>query len=502
MPLCPHARRLRRLLPAGAALVLAAWLGAAAPALAAEFTDAAGRRLHLPDNIRRVLPAERNAEVLVYVLAPDKLVGIEPLSSTGVKAAGKRLPLLNFGLGMTPADIAEAARDYRADLILDAGPVTPERAAFADAVQQQSGIPYIMVYDGFERLQQVLPSLGQVFGVGDRATELDLFFEYDIARLRGRQQIQPADERPHVYYGLGPDGLTTPLPGSLAGNALNEAGAINVAGKLGRGTLARISREHLLSWNPDIIIAEDWRFYSSLRRDRAWRGLSAVQKNRVYLEPNEPFGWINNPPGINRLIGLYWLSALFYTGPTGTTPDEFRGITCEFYDKFYRIRLTNRQLNDLLAPAGIPRPEPAKPIAAPLSPGPIPGAPGAVQSPPSDFGTAPGAAGTIPALPPELAPPPSRPVPVIPGTELGGPGTLSPKPSPALPDQPGTLCTIPGIAAPITTDLSGTVPGTSGLPAAPGVPAVPGGRVRQPRARGLPNGGAPDNITFPTGPGP
>ena len=183
--------------------MLAPLVGAGAPAVSAVFTDAAGRRVTLPDTIRRVLPAERSAEVLVYVLAPDKLVGLERLPSTGPKLAGKPLPLLNFGLGMTPAEIGEAARDRRADLILDAGPVTSERAAFANSVQQLSGIPYIMVHDGFSSLPQLLPSLGQIFGVRDRANDLELF-EYDITRLRGQQQIQPANERPHVYYRLAP----------------------------------------------------------------------------------------------------------------------------------------------------------------------------------------------------------------------------------------------------------------------------------------------------------
>jgi hypothetical protein len=44
---------------------------------AADFIDAAGRRVVLPDHIGHALPAERNAEVLLYVLAPNALVGIE-----------------------------------------------------------------------------------------------------------------------------------------------------------------------------------------------------------------------------------------------------------------------------------------------------------------------------------------------------------------------------------------------------------------------------------------
>jgi ABC-type Fe3+-hydroxamate transport system substrate-binding protein len=83
-----------------------------------------------------------------------------------------------------------------------------------------------------------------------------------------------------------------------------EAGAINVASALGRDTETVIGREQLLAWDPAVIIAQDRRFYASVRRDRAWRRLSAVRNHRVYLEPRYPFGWIEDPSSINRLIGL------------------------------------------------------------------------------------------------------------------------------------------------------------------------------------------------------
>jgi iron complex transport system substrate-binding protein len=449
MPLRLHVPRAGRLLLAAVALALAA-----TPAASAVFTDAAGRRVNLPDNITRILPAERNAEVLVYALAPERLAGLERLPGERAKLrGGARPPVILFRQDSTPEGVAQVARNYRANLIIDAGPVTPERAAFADAVQQQSGIPYILVYDGFDRLQQVFVSLGEVFGARERAAELRLFFEYAITRVRGIQQIRPTDDRPHVYYALGPDGLTTALPGSPAGAAIDAAGGINVAGTLGRVSFARVSREQLLSWNPGIIIAEDPRFFDALRRDRAWRGLSAVRQKKVYMEPNAPFGWLNDPPGVNRLIGLYWLATLFYDFPGH---EDLRGITCEFYDKFYRLRLTNAQLNNMLEPAGIPRPEPPRPIGQPLTSDPR----------------------TAPALP-ESAPPYS--VPVLPGTDSGIAGMPSAASSPSLPNQADALCTIPGLAGPIT-GLEGTVPDASGLPAAPGAPAVPGGRIRQPRA--------------------
>src|SRR4051812_17135678 len=116
--------------------LIAAVVAGAAAAQAADFTDAAGRRVVLPDHIGRVLPAERNAEVLVFVLAPDKLAGLE-----GTPGRAVRLPrggaVLRWRPRSSPASMAAAARRVGADLIIDAGPVTAETAAFADQVQQQ-----------------------------------------------------------------------------------------------------------------------------------------------------------------------------------------------------------------------------------------------------------------------------------------------------------------------------------------------------------------------------
>src|SRR5229473_7424512 len=346
------------LLPAFAAFI------SAGPARSADFTDAAGRRVVLPAQISRILPAEPNAEVLVFVLAPDKLVALSGLPGrNALLPRASRLPILGWRPRSIPASMAETVRRLHPDLIIDAGPVTPDRAAFADQVMQQTGIPYILVDDSFARMPTVLRSTGAMLGDNDRAIDLALFAEHAIAGLRGRLLIRPANARPHVYYGLGPDGLTTALPGSPAGEALDEAGAINVASPLGRGTEAAVTREQLLGWDPEIIIAEERSFYTALLRNPAWRRLSAVRKKRVYLEPDNPFGWIEHPSGVNRLIGLHWLSSLFYPD---ATQEDLRATTCDFYDKFYELKLTNAQLEAMVRPAGAPPPNALRPVDEPL----------------------------------------------------------------------------------------------------------------------------------------
>ena len=53
----------------------------AIPGRAADFVDSAERYVALPNQIARVMAADQSAAVLVYVLAPEKLVGwSRPLS--------------------------------------------------------------------------------------------------------------------------------------------------------------------------------------------------------------------------------------------------------------------------------------------------------------------------------------------------------------------------------------------------------------------------------------
>lgn len=423
----------------------------AASAQAAAFTDAAGRRVMLPDHVRRVLPAEPNAAVLVFVLAPDKLA----VRRTAKVAEARYAPPV-----ADPAALAATARRVGADLIVDASAPSPGRAAFADQVQRLSGVPYILADNSFARMPRMLRTLGAILGAGDRVDDLATYAEHAIAGLRGQLLIRPADTRPRVYYGLGAGGLAPALPGSPAAAALAEAGAINVAAATGT---APISPQQLVEWNPQIIIAERRSFYDALRRHAGWRRLAAVRNHAVYLEPSRLFGWIDDPDGVNRLIGLHWLSTVLYPD---ATQEDLRTTTCEFYAKFYRIKLTNAQVEAMVGPAGAPPLPAPRPVAEPLV--------GLGAAPPS---TLPGSASGNPAA--AGAPAPANPV---------APDAAAGAPTPALPGiatntAPSDQCIVatgpspqplPGITGSAPTGLSPLPPA-----AAPGVPP-PGRRGHPP----------------------
>jgi iron complex transport system substrate-binding protein len=348
-----------------AALLLIAF--SALPGRAAEFVDSAERRVQVPDSVRRVMAADQTAAVLVLVLAPDKLVGwSEPLSRSQrafLPSKPARLPVVGRLSGPNPTAAAGQVARYHPDLIIASGEVTPEAAALADQIEQQTGVPYLVLDGSIQRTPEMLRVIGLLLGVGDRRLALASFASHAIDGLRGRLLIQSPDGRPLVYYGRGADGLETGLFGARAMSVVDQAGVVNVAARLGSGELTRVTRQQVGAWNPAVIVAQRRSFYDALHRDPGWRSLAAVRNKRVYLAPADPFGWIGDPPGVNRVIGLYWLSSLFYPD---AYQEDLRTMAREFYQLYYGVNLSDRQLEALLRLAEAPARASGQQIGVPL----------------------------------------------------------------------------------------------------------------------------------------
>ncbi len=115
-----------------------------------------------------------------------------------------------------------------------------------------------------------------------------------------------------------------------------------------RRGIVSVSIEQVIVADPDTIVTWDPRFYERVWRDPLWGGIRAVRERRVYLSPTTPFGWIDRPPSINRLMGLRWLSALFLPGEIEIDLAE---ETRRFYALFYHVELDDEALAALLGRA-------------------------------------------------------------------------------------------------------------------------------------------------------
>ncbi len=340
----------RALLGFGAAAAIAAgagtlFLNRRRPEVASGFIDAAGRSVALPAGVSRVLAAGPPASVLLYALAPEKMLGWSKVLSDEERAflqpPYRDLPVLGRLTGRGNTANLERVAALAPDLIMDIGEIDPTYASLADRVQQQTGIPYVLLDGAFEKSAEAIRTLGRVLGAEARAEALAAYAD-DVTRMIAAVGATPRDQRPRVYYGRGATGLETGRVGSITTELL-ETVARNVAETAGEGGLTNVSPEQILAWSPDCIIAQDRRFRDALFSDVRWAGLRAVRERRVFLQPTLPFGWIDAPPGINRLIGVRWLRSVLYREAA-----DLRAEVKEFYDLFYRVSLSDDQLDMLL----------------------------------------------------------------------------------------------------------------------------------------------------------
>jgi iron complex transport system substrate-binding protein len=155
-----------------------------------------------------------------------------------------------------------------------------------------------------------------------------------------------------VYLARGPHGLETGLDGSINTEMIERAGAANAAAGLGKGGVVNVSLTQVAGWDPDMVIAIDPGFHRRVMADPNWKTVKAVREGRVYLSPRLPFGWVDLPPAINRLLGLQWLAKLFYPR---RFPDDLAPIIRDFHRRFYHRVPSNAQIARMLQGSLPPR---------------------------------------------------------------------------------------------------------------------------------------------------
>ena len=321
-------------------------------ARAASVTDGAGRSVPVPARVERVFPAGPPAAVMLYTLAPQALIGwIRPNSAAEreflLPDVGSRAPVGRLtGRGNT-ANL-EAVLSVKPDLILDVGTISDTYVSLADRVQEQTGIPYVLLDGRFEAIGPVYRQLGDLTHRQNDAAAFAHYAEETITTIKGRIDKIPEAQRPRVYYGRGPRGLETGLGGSINVETMEFLGARNVAGER-RGGIATVSVEQVLAWNPDVIVTIEPGFAQSVRSDPVWAPVKAVGNGRVYLSPRLPFSWVDFPPSVNRLVGLWWLAKALYPEEF---PEDLRPITRDFFQRFYHMTPTDAQIDAVLAAQG------------------------------------------------------------------------------------------------------------------------------------------------------
>ncbi len=337
--------------PASALKVAALIALTALPAAAFDgtpFTDATGREVQVPANPARVFAAGPPAATLLYTLKPAAMIGWVRAPKTSdlpfLRPEVAALPELGRLTGKGDTLNLEVLLSATPDLIVDYGTVSGTYTDLAARVQDQSGVPYVLVDGSFAVLPQSIRDMGKVLAVPERADQLAAYAEATLAEIDALLAEIPEAERPTVYLARGSEGLETAAKGSINAEIIERVGGRNVADLETKG-LANVSAEQVQAWAPQVIITIDRDFAARVATMPEWQGVPAVTNGRVYLAPATPFGFIDAPPSVNRLIGLKWLAHKFY--PEKVKTDLTTAVE-EFYDLFYGVKPDGAALAALL----------------------------------------------------------------------------------------------------------------------------------------------------------
>ncbi|MFT4913487.1 MAG: iron complex transport system substrate-binding protein [Brevundimonas sp.] len=251
-----------------------------------------------------VLAAGQPAALLVWAVARERLLGWPRRPSPTMLAA---LPVLAATLpelgalttGGAPSNL-ETMAALHPRLIIDYGNTGPEYRALSDRLRTRLGADWTLIDGALDRTAEALIEAGDRLGAEARGRILS-----DMAAevLRRWRQAPPG---PAFYYARGGDGLETAFAGALATEVLEGAGWTNLA--IGSRDIGRVSREQVATWDPEAVVTLSRPFATAAAVDPLWRTRRDGSRRRLLLLPDTPFGWIDRPPSVNRLLGCQWLA--------------------------------------------------------------------------------------------------------------------------------------------------------------------------------------------------
>ncbi len=317
-------------------------------------TDMSGRAVVVPAIIDRVFCADMTTTILLYSLSPEVLIGTndkpDAENKKYVTEAFYNLPALGrIFTGRSGINEEELIR-LKPDILLCPVFRFSGKTDLEDfeRTARRIGIPAVMVNLEMENLGDTYLFLGKLLGVKDKSEQLSAYCDRTLQLASKAKKKINSSVR--FYIAEGDNGLFTVPAGSAHSQILDMLGIINCADvdeSYGYSDI-QINMEQLICWNPQYVLLSNRGGTinkNSLLKDRSWKVLDAVKNGRIISVPDKPFNWIGRPPGINRLIGIYWLAHLM---DPGLLEQDIIEEAIDFYEMFYHVELEPTDLEMIL----------------------------------------------------------------------------------------------------------------------------------------------------------
>ena len=307
-------------------------------------------------SVQRVWPAYPPIAYLLYALDPSLSIGWPgPLPAPGRKylREGRDLPVVGgwFGQRTPNFEVLAAAKPDLA-LVWDQSLAAYPRMA---ETLQRMNIPSVAVrLFRMADYPEAFVFLGDVLDRRERAGALATYMERTIVEMKAFGDSIPKEKKKSVYYAIGPDGLTADcdhMP--FLDEAIELAGGRSAyrCEASDRMVGRKIDIEKLLLYDPDVVITQDWAFFSRAFSDSRYARLRAVKERKVYMIPDVPFNWLNYPPSFMRALGVRWLALTLYPESyKGDFPKEVK----TFFKLFFHADVSEAEANEMVRqPKGV-----------------------------------------------------------------------------------------------------------------------------------------------------
>ena len=219
-------------------------------------------------------------------------------------------------------------------------------------VSQPVGAPSLEEF--IESRKRMLRLFARVLGpeFAPRAEAWCDYFDSKVAYVRARTRDIPEHSRIRLYHVRGP--AVTRTHGARGWGQAYWYGVLAGARMVGEneerlpgGGFADVSLEALLAWNPQVINIGRMYPARAIVEDPRLARIEAVRTGRVYELPEGVFYWDCSTEGV--LLMLYLAKQLY---PERFPDLDLRREIREYYARFYRHALSDRELALMLAGKG------------------------------------------------------------------------------------------------------------------------------------------------------
>lgn len=282
-----------------------------------EYQDDLGRVITLPNPILRVAPSGNTASVIMLTFDPSLCVGLSetPTHNTVFAKEVYSKPVFGAFYGKKANLNKEAVITADPQVVIDVGEIkagsTAAMANDLDNLTKQIGIPTVFIENYLKNSGHTYRELGKLLGNEKRGEELAAYADEAVAFA---EKVKSQIKTPRTYYyASSNDGLQGFSEGSFHTETLDIVGGVNAIDKFFSDSANQISLETILKRDPDVIFLSSQEAYNVVMDKKgAWRSLKAVKNGDVYVIPDNVYNWIDAPPSVNRLLGIYYAAEILY----------------------------------------------------------------------------------------------------------------------------------------------------------------------------------------------